>query len=310
MPIRYLNRRRTIGTTSRRRGRTVRRRGGYRPKARGRRVFRRRGGMTRKSIINMTSRKKRDTMLTITNITATSQQAGTTYFPNPAVITGGTNASPPIVWCATARDATYQGTNPGTVFTDATRTATECYMRGLSENIEIQVSDGVPWQWRRICFTYKGFNNAAPDIAGFSLYYKSSVGAYARAMNMVPNNTYKDTIEGLIFKGVANSDWNDPIIAPLDKTRITVKYDRTRTIASGNEDGCIRKYKLYHPMNKTLVYGDDEQGGNKTMSFYSVQSKRGMGDYIVIDYFRPRQGSASSNQLSFSSNATLYWHEK
>jgi len=266
--------------------------------------------MTRRRILNMTSRKKRDTMLTLTNITASAQQGSTTYVPQPAVITGGTNASPPIVWCATARNNAYQGGALGGTFQAATRTATECYMRGLSENIEIQVSDGVPWQWRRICFTYKGFNNAAPDIAGFSLYYQSTIDSYVRSMNMVPNNTYKDTIQGIIFKGVANLDWNDPIIAPLDTEKITVKYDKTRMIASGNEDGCIRKYKLWHPMNRTLVYGDTEAGGTINQSYYSVQSKRGMGDYIVIDYFRPRQGTSSTNQLSFSSNATLYWHEK
>lgn len=266
--------------------------------------------MTRKRILNMTSRKKRDTMLTLTNITASAQQGSNTYAPQPAIITGGTNASPPIVWCATARNNNYQGGVAGGTFQDATRTSTECYMRGLSENIEIQVSDGVPWQWRRICFTYKGFNNAAPDITGFSLFYQSTTASYARAMNMVPNNTYKDTIQGIIFKGSTNLDWNDPIIAPLDNEKITVKYDKTRTIASGNEDGCIRKYKLWHPMNKTLVYADTESGGTKNQSSYSVQSKRGMGDYIVIDYFRPRQGTASTNQLSFSSNATLYWHEK
>lgn len=258
----------------------------------------------------MTSRKKRDTMLTITNITAASQQAGTTYFPQPAVITGGTNASPPIIWCATARSDDTGGGALGTVFDQATRTATECYMKGLAENIEIQVSDGVPWQWRRICFTYKGINNVAPDITGFSLFRKSTTANFVRAMNMVPNNTYKDTLEGILFRGNANQDWNDPITAPIDTSFITVKYDKVRHIASGNEDGCIRQYKLWHPMNKTLVYADDEIGGKMVQSFYSVQSKRGMGDYLVVDYFRPRIGSTSSNQLSFNSTATLYWHEK
>lgn len=269
-----------------------------------------RKGLSRKTILNMTSRKKRDTMLTLTNITSTTQQGSTTYLPNPAVISGGTNAAAPIIWCATARDNRTASGTEGNTFYDATRTSSECYMKGLSENIEIQVSNGVPWQWRRICFTYKGFNNAAPAIPGFQLYYQSTNGGYVRNMNMVPNNTYRDTVQGIIFKGVLNVDWNDPIIAPLDTSLITVKYDKTRSIASGNEDGCIRKYKLWHPMNKTLVYADDEAAGSKNVSYYSVQSKRGMGDYIVIDYFRPRQGTSTTDLLSFSSNATLYWHEK
>jgi len=308
MPVRYLNRRRTRGVIGRRKSTTSR----YRNTSRkARRTYRKPvRRMSKRAILNMTSRKKRDTMLTVTNITAAAQQASTSYTLSPAIITGGSNAKPPIVWCATGRGVVTQGGSIGTVFTDATRTATNCYMKGLSEKIEIQISDGTPWQWRRICFTYKGFLNVVPNIDGFQLSRSGTGESWSRLMNMLPNNTYKDAVEEIIFKGAINQDWNDQMIAPLDKSRITVKYDRTRTISSGNQDGVIRKFNLYHPMNKTLVYADDEQGGGKISSFYSVQSKAGMGDYIVMDYFRPRIGTTIANQLSFSSNATLYWHEK
>lgn len=193
--------------------------------------------MTKKSILNMTSKKKKDTMLNYTNITSSAQQGSGTYAVAPAIIVGGQNQNTttafPIVWCATGRDLTQDASNtPGYTWAGSTRTASTCYMRGLSEKIEIQVTDGLPWQWRRICFTYKGFNNAAPNATGFSLVQETTNG-YVRNLNMLPSATYINTVEGLIFRGSKAVDWTDPMTAPLDTTRITVKYDKTMTIASG-----------------------------------------------------------------------------
>nr|QTE03640.1 MAG: capsid protein [Gemycircularvirus] len=268
---------------------------------------------SRKMILNVSSTKKRDTMINFSNITATSQIGGTAYSTSPAVITGGYTTFNPIVWCATGRDNTIAtGGTPGNKYYQATRTATTCFMRGLAENVEIQVSDGLPWQWRRICFTYKGINDLLPGLStapAFRVSLETSNG-WVRTVNALPNNAYRDSLEGVMFRGVKGVDFNEPLTAPLDPTRITVKYDKTRTISSGNEDGCIRKYKFWHGMNKNLVYADDESGGTETTGNFSVQSKAGMGDYIIVDYFLPRAGSTSSNQLIFNPTASLYWHEK
>lgn len=266
--------------------------------------------MSRRSILNMTSRKKRDTMQNYTNILATSQAGGTQYNTSPSVINGSVPVPYPVVWVATGRQMDLSSTGGrGNTTDEATRTSTSTYMRGLSEKIEIQVVDGLPWQWRRICFTYKGINNLLPSTTGFRTATLSSVGV-VRTSNMVPNDTYLGTLEGLIFRGKKFNDWSDAMTAPLDTSRITVKYDKTRTIASNNEDGCIRKFSLWHPMNKSLVYDDDENGGDEDVQYFSVQSKIGMGDYIVVDYFRPRSGATTTNQISFNPTASLYWHEK
>jgi len=270
--------------------------------------------MTKKRILNLTSRKKRDTMLSYSNITSSAQQGSQTYAVRPAIVVGGqdqnTQTAFPIVWCATGRDLTEDSADGRAYSGDiSSRTSSTCYMRGLSEKIEIQVTDGLPWQWRRICFTYKGFNNAAPNTTGFSLVAETTNG-WTRLLNMLPSATYINTVEGLIFRGSKNVDWTDPMTAPTDGTRITVKYDKTRTIASGNEQGAIRRYNLWHPMNKNLVYADDENAGSLNQQFYSTQSKAGMGDYIVVDYFQSRKGSSAAQQLSFGVTASLYWHER
>lgn len=222
-----------------------------------------------------------------------------------------------LPWIATARDNSLVqgGSNAGTVFDDACRTSSTCYMRGLKENIEIQTSSGVPWQWRRICFTYKDAQEAlGTGAGGISGLYESSNGfgrlAYNATSGSTADNLAVSNLRGLIFKGQLNNDWLDYFTAPLDNSRISVKMDKTRTIASGNTNGVLRKYQMWLPMNQNLVYDDDEVGQNKTPSYYSVGGKPGMGDYYVVDLFQPGKGASSSDLLSFSPQATLYWHER
>nr|UBJ26154.1 capsid protein [Red panda feces-associated gemycircularvirus] len=274
--------------------------------------------MTTKAILNKTSLKKRDTMLCYTNSTSGTQQGGSSYQQAAAVINGGLSDSTcaAFLWNATARDNTLnQAGNIGNRFTQATRTSTTPYMVGLSENIEIQCNNGMPWQWRRICFTMKGTPLVLNSTTAGAYFYNAieANNGWTRVMNQVPGNPGNDplyTLMVFLFKGQINSDWNDPMTAPTDNSRVTIKYDKTVSLASGNEDGFIRKYKRWHPMKKTLVYNDDEIGGNEQASVLSAVGKAGMGDYYVLDLFRARQGSATSDQLTVRPESTLYWHEK
>jgi len=273
--------------------------------------------MTKRRILNTTAIKKRDTMLCYTNSTSATQQGGAIYSQAAAVINGGLPDSTcaAFLWNSTARDNTISPGISGNRFTTATRTSTTPFMVGLSENIEIQCNTGMPWQWRRICFTMKGASlvpTSTASGANFANYAETSAG-WLRLMNQVPGNPGGDPMYSLmfsLFKGQINSDWNDPMTAPTDNSRLTIKYDKTITLASGNEDGFIRKYKRWHPMKKTLVYNDDEQGGGEVGSPTSSLGKAGMGDYYVLDLFRARQGSATTDQLTVRPESTLYWHEK
>lgn len=261
----------------------------------------------------MTSRKKRDTMLGWTNSTGSNQTGSTSYNSNAAVINGGLpdTSVACFIWCATARDnTTNSATSLGTVFNQATRTSSTPYMVGLKESIEIQCNTGMPWQWRRICFTYKG--PLLTNGPSFASAIETSNG-WMRVLNQLPGTPGSDPQYSFfvkLFKGQNTTDWVDPMIARTDNSRVTVKYDKTITLASGNEDGFIRKYNKYHPMNKTLVYDDDELGGGTSATTFSTEGKAGMGDYYVVDLIRARQGSSSTDQLTFRPEATLYWHER
>lgn len=271
----------------------------------------------RKAVLNASSVKKRDTMIATTNATASGPS--TTYTNSPAIVTANnssdTNNNHPVVflWCATARDLTDLSGNAYAREVQSARTSTTPYMKGLSEKIEIQTTTGVPWQWRRICFTYKGPLPGSSQTTTFSLYRESNTG-YGRMLNSPSGNRNQGAqydLFYLLFRGQNSTDWMDPMTAKVDPTRVSLKYDKTVTIAAGNESGTIRKYNRYHAMEKTLVYDDDESGATMASNFLSTSGNQGMGDYYIVDLFRSRYGAnITTDFLVFGANATLYWHEK
>lgn len=237
----------------------------------------------------------------------------------PLVMTGrpsggdtNTSLSPPFIspnmifWTATARNLGDAST-PSFFSNTASRSATTCYMRGLAEGVEINTNSPAMWEWRRICFTikYPPLNTSYNDNTVGYARYLLNLSASAATGDVTQ---YQATRE-FMFAGTFGIDYNNVMIANLDSTRIDIKYDKTRRIASGNQSGVLRRYKMWHPMNKNLVYDDEENGSAMTASNRSVLDKRGMGDYHVVDFFKCQTESASDT-LSMNTSATLYWHEK
>jgi len=220
-------------------------------------------------------------------------------------------------------------------------------MKGLAENITISTTGASPWQWRRICFTFKGNYLIEPftisqgtDTISFdhNVFFRNTYNGesgvfrpmYDLASYYGKNTTTPGTpgtvpaayfrLINSMFRGVAaqqnpNSptlaDYINVMTAKTDNTELTVKYDKTITIASGNDAGMQRNYKRYHPMEKTLVYDTLEQGTDTLASSMSTESKPGMGDYYVVDFFQQRYlADADDGNLIFDPRATLYWHEK
>jgi len=265
---------------------------------------------TRKSILNVTSRKKRDTMMSVTNTTA-SGTSQSPLAPGPLIVTGAVGSL--TLWNATARDL-FTANNYNTIADQAARTSTICFMRGLSENLRIQTSSGLPWFWRRICFTFRGqyFNTSTSPLNPETYYTDTSNGIGRTWLNLNINNssTALGTIQSIVFKGTQGKDWEDYLTAPVDNSRVTLKYDKTTTFRSGNANGIVSEKKLWHKMNHNLVYDDDENGDSEITKYVSVNSKAGMGDYYIMDIILPGTGGTSTDYFQLRSTSTLYWHEK
>lgn len=238
------------------------------------------------------------------------------YTQGPTIVPA-TNGGEAYLWVATARTIeTDTGAGQANVNDDATRTATNCFMRGLKERIEISTSNDDSWRWRRILFAYKGIDilqNLSTPTFVYEPYLETSAG-YARVVPRITNTGIPDVevlkvrVHEHLFKGVFNKDWDNVMNAKLTSDHVNVLYDKTITIKSGNAKGVFRTTKRWHPFNKTLIYNDFEEGGSKGASALSSNANGSMGDVYVLDLFEPLNSGAQS--LRFWPQASLYWHER
>lgn len=230
----------------------------------------------------------------------TSNPDGTAPSNGPAVLSGPNSYQ--LVWCPTWR------LQEISLNKENSRNDITCYMRGLKEHISISTNNSTSWKWRRICFTVKGLKSQLSIASNVDHLFTSQ--GYVRLIVQHWNDDMGNSINSILFEGTANVDWNDVMTAKTSSTRVKVMYDKTRVINSGSE-GVMRDYKIWHPMNKNLVYDDDESGpNNEITSGYSTIGRQGMGDYYVIDYIRANSTSSSLDTMTFGPEATLYWHEK
>lgn len=274
--------------------------------------------MSKRSILNTTSRKKRNDMLTYSN-TSSDGTIQTTSSKQPLNVRG--NSTFFSVWCPTAQNMNRDG-GLNTINDIAARTSTTCYMRGLSEKIRIQTSTALPWFHRRICFTTSDQTwvrgALGPPVNGTTPVQENYLDVQGEGMQRTyynlsdqsPTATLFNSYQDTLFKGVRNTDWNDFMTAKVDTTRVNLKFDRTRTIISGNGVGTVKTMNFWHPMNKNLYYDDDQIGERYDSNYWSAETNRGMGNYIVVDIIQGGAGGAVGDLYRLSAEATLYWHEK
>ncbi|QCX35072.1 capsid protein [Blackfly genomovirus 8] len=266
-----------------------------------RRSYRSRGTVSRKRILNVSSVKHRDAM-----IPADLTSVGYRSIADDDI----------ILWCPTARSLD-QHDNPLTAtYADpnATRNSQIVYMRGLREDVEISTSDSTPWFWRRVCFTMKG--QFSPAAIPASHYVNTTLPGASRSQISYNRSTEplspaeRAVLRNFLFEGMNQVDYFRSVNAPIDKYRVTVMYDKTVIINSGSGNGVFRKKKLWHGMNHTLVYNDQEFAGDLVENnFFAVPGNvKSMGDYYVADFFESASGFTGT--LNFLPQATLYWHER
>lgn len=279
--------------------------------------------MSTRAILNKTSRKKRNGMLSFSNTTTAGTPAPIAQ--NPLTIIGANNGN--LVGLVHFRPTSMDLASPSgaanTVSLTGQRTATTCFMRGLAENIRIETSSGAPWFHRRICLTSRAslFRDIAPgDTSGIeraniaSGSIEATNGWQRLAANAINEGAALAATRNVwyseIFKGSQGADWDDYITAPIDTNRIDVKFDKTWIYRSGNESGILKEKKLWHPMNRNLYYNDDENGAGLNTIDHSVNDKRGMGDYHIFDFFSQGSSGGTGDLLKIRYTSTLYWHEK
>lgn len=257
--------------------------------------------MTRRRILNVSSIKKKDNALTLAiNDTATDAQP----LGDPYVLTGDNPYG--FLWCPSAR--------PNRSFlTEHGRSLRHTFVRGFKERLIMETSTGAAWIWRRIVFAMKGpaFRSVFP--VG-TLYQHDNTNGVQRAMwNLLGSGPdaepSRDALESVLFQGVVNRDWSDRINASTDPERVTILSDRTRKFNSGNENGRYFTSAAWQPINKNLIYNEDEDGDDKTTDVWSTSGRSGVGDIYIYDMYRCVAGLVEDT-MSVNAQCAYYWHER
>lgn len=290
--------------------RSRKRYGGKRKYRSTRRVpFRRRAKrMSTRAILNKTSQKKRDHMLSFSN-THFENQFDTEFNQGGAIIRRPVGVNLPsehiYIWNATGRPSENSTGQRGSKTDISLRTSESIFAVGLKERIQLETNNAASWEWRRICFTSKDdFGQADPDTSD---YFRRTSNGMVRLVRAQEQSSY---LEDQLFEGQRNSDWLSAITAPLSSRHFSIRYDKTRVIKSYNNSGLAHTYRLWHPMYKNLTYEQEQDGEKMIDSAVSVTGRLGMGNYYVVDIFRKHGVNDDQSTLTFTPEASFYWHEK
>lgn len=252
-------------------------------------------------MLNLTSIKKRDNMLAYVR-----GQDGVVV---PGPIDTGVGFQSLFMPTARTRAPTAAG--------EATRDRQTTFSVGYKERVQIDVSGGGVWKWRRVVFTYKGDAlYTDPNSEWNAPFHDKATSPRGSDMTRVinqPTTAQATAIRGVIWDGEEQIDWYSELTAKVDTKRITPLYDRTVTFNPRNESGLSRTFRLWHRTRRNLVYADDEAGGapDAPGAYTSVDGKPGMGDlyiYDVVQLIVPAAGGTAG--LRFDPQGTYYWHER
>lgn len=263
--------------------------------------------MSRRGILDTTAKKKRDNMLTFTNINI--PRSTVTYRAGGVAMQGGSTPYY-FLFSPTARNKESSSGSGVTIDDESSRTSSLIFAKGYRERVSLQSNTALPWTWRRIVFTMKGtdslFNPAGSSAPG---QFVQTSNGYARLANEM-GSTQLQTLEGILFDGFKGNDWFTNLNAKTDNSLVTVLSDRTILVKPETTAGTVKNMTFYYPFEKNLQYFEDEDGGDTSSSAWSTTGKPGMGDVLIFDAFVPRDNSAFADHLLVDFQATFYWHEK
>lgn len=267
---------------------------------------RRTNRMSTRRVRNLAARKCRDNMLSTPR-----NDAGEVQPAQPYLMTGGTSYR--FLFSPSFRSVgSIIGPEERQISASAAeRWKSKCYMRGYKETVELETNDSSSWLWRRIVFTTLGWGAPLADYIAANVTQRG----YGRLMYNLDNGQH-DVLLGdaysRLFEGQRTLDWVNPLTAKVDSRRIRVISDTLRTIQSPNsESGRYQVTKRWYPVNKSIIYDDDENGTAHKFSvgWASGAAQANAGDLFVFDMFDAATDATEETTLAMGTSGTYYWHE-
>jgi len=284
----------------------------------------RRRQASRRRILNVSTRKLKDTM------------------PVVAVNSGGFAGAPGVPYVMTgekdwifafvpsARDSHLNNTSAFPIGQRGMyqRSLTDVYARGYKEFITMATNSGAHWLWRRLVVTMK-----TPLWKEFPLLTvqrqipigEGRTSGQVRTLYDIGSTAGVETdlakkVFAVIFEGTLDVDWHNVFNGKPDKRFVKVISDRTTSLKSTNDDAVLRNSKRWYPLNSNMHYNEKEEGGKikddpdvatleNQASKFAADGITGMGDVWIFDFFTCASRVAT-DELRFQPNGTFYWHER
>jgi len=301
--------RRSLARGRRPGGRSTRRPRRYTAK---KRTYRKRK-MTKRKLINVMSRKKRDSMLSAA-FEGTNPSPESPLTPGTALTMNQSNGNGRVHM--TLANLSHRYLVPNNAAYRAYRTDTRTYVKGFSQTYTVIPNSSTAWWHRRIMFASKDEFTTTEVQQNIGVQPYETTSATALPMRDLgnitegPYNDLRNAVLEKLFSGTGGVDWISPFRAKTDKTRVTILSDRSFNYSSGNEVPKPVVRKMYDSINRTIVYDDDEDGLSMTPSPVSVDSKSGLGNIYLVDFYFCPAPDEPEDALIVSSQSTYYWHEK
>lgn len=212
------------------------------------------------------------------------------------------------LFCVNARDIDTDGTAKNEMWS---RTSTRTYARGYAETTRFTLTGGAPWRHRRIVFNAKNFPSvlAALDPNNVPAFYALYTSNGQVRQNCILPSAVRDYIEANLFRGAKGTDWNLAMTARTNTIGFRIVSDKTYNLNPGNASGKSVIMKRWTPINKNIVYNEDEAGTTGTSVMFSTGSRDSVGDYFIYDIYESTVPDSNS-ALSITHEGRYYWHEK
>jgi len=255
---------------------------------------------SRRRILNIASIKKHDNMLS-----AVIDPGDSVPTPGP-IITGTGFAS---LFMPSARKLGYDSAG------ESTRGRQVTFSVGYKEIVEVNIVGSGVWKWRRVVFWLRGDDMWKDTLWTDPWYDKTAVIEGCDMVRLIaqPTSDQHTEIKRILWDGTEGIDWSSEFTAKVDTSRISLVSDRIYTLNPRNESGYSRTFRLWYPTRKTIVYGEDEAGGQPDAGgvYVSTRSKAGAGDLYVYDIVYLAVPAASGTaSLKFQPEGRYYWHER
>lgn len=204
------------------------------------------------------------------------------------------------LWCPTYRERLNSTEQ-------SSRNTTRVHFRGVKERWDVRV-DTAGWVHRRVVFW--AFLTPAESIPFSQGTAPNDNLTYFRPFRPIDPAASSALLEYL-WKGTAGTDYQAALrySAKMDNRRLKIVSDKSRTMNCGNDTTNLNQYTMWTEINKSIVYDEEEAGGQSVTSPWSVVGPNSPGNLFFLDIFYTQPLASGGASITFNNQATVYWHE-